>query len=175
VEHGLHVQSQEEEHREEAGRRHQLCRVGDGHSLDPQDRQRHEWVGRPQLVDDERGQRNAGEREASDRACRAPADVRCLHERVDQQQHPAGDEERAERVEVREPGRSTLTLEQREGADESDGGEGDVHEQHPAPSRSLGQETTEEDSGGTAKTRDGRPGAEGGIPLAARAEDRRQG
>src|SRR5262249_32313198 len=97
-----------------------------------------------------------------------------LHQRVDEKKHPAGRQERAERVELRGPGRAAVALEQHEGADERDGREGDVHEQHPPPARPLGQETTEEDAGGTAETRDGRPGAEGGMRLAAGAENRRQ-
>ena len=47
VEHALHVQRQEEEHREEAGQGDHLRGVGGRDSLDAQDRQRDERVGAP--------------------------------------------------------------------------------------------------------------------------------
>jgi hypothetical protein len=84
AEHGLHVEREEEEHRQEAGDRHQLGGVGGGDALDLQDRERDERVAHAQLVEQEPGEKHRGAGEPGDRAPRAPADVRCLHERVDE-------------------------------------------------------------------------------------------
>jgi hypothetical protein len=128
VEHRLHVQGQEEEHREEAGQRNHLRGVGGGDSLDAQDRHRHERVDDPQLVGDKRRQEHDGAGELGDRSRCAPTHIRRLDERVDEEQHAAGDEEGSEGVEVREPGADPVALEQREGADEGNSAEGDVDE-----------------------------------------------
>ena len=101
--------------------------------------------------------------------------VRCLHERVDQLEHAAGHEEGAEDIEVLQPaGAYALALEQDEGPDQGDRAEGDVDEQHPAPARSLRQQAAEEDAGGAADPRDGRPHAEGGVAVTRAAEGARQ-
>ena len=103
AEHGLHVEREEEEHRQEAGDRHQLGRVGGGDSLDLQDRERDERVAHAQLVEHEPGEEHCGAGEPGDRAPCAPADVGCLDQRVDEQQHAAGHEQGTEGIEVREP------------------------------------------------------------------------
>ena len=160
MEHGLHVEGEEEEHRQEAGQSDHLRRVGGGHALDAQDRERHERVVYAQFVRDECDQRYSCDGELCDRAGRAPADVGCLHERVDEQQHPAGDEQGAKGVEVRQCCRlAALLLEQEEGAGEGDRAEGDVDEEHPAPARAFGEQAAEEDAGGAADAGDGRPDA----------------
>ena len=53
------------------------------------------------LVDHEGGQQRERAGELADRARGAPADVGRLDERVDEQQHPAGGEDRSADVEVR--------------------------------------------------------------------------
>ena len=80
----------------------QPCRVGRGQPLDPEDREGHEWVAAATLVEHERERGiSAGGRERSRSFARlAPADVGGLDQRVDEQQHAAGGQERAGRVEV---------------------------------------------------------------------------
>ena len=96
AEHVLHVQGEEEEQREEAGERDQLRRVRVREPVDAEDRQRRERVRCAPLVDHERGQQRDRAGELGDRAGGAPADVGRLDQRVDEQQHPAGGEQRAE-------------------------------------------------------------------------------
>src|SRR4029450_916978 len=61
-----------------------------------------------QFLDMKARRRTPGGGEPADRASGAPADVRRLDERVDEQQHPAGHEERAEPGEGCEAGRAPL-------------------------------------------------------------------
>src|SRR6266542_713532 len=129
-----------------------------------------------QLVHDESGERQARDGELGERPCRAPADVGCLHERVDEEQHAAGDEEGAERVEVGQGcWLAALLLEQEEGADEGDRAERDVDEQHPAPAGPLGEQAAEEDAGGAADAGDRSPDTEGRVAVTRGSEGARQG
>jgi hypothetical protein len=112
--------------------------------------------------------------EPGDRAPRPPADVRCLHQRVDEEQHAAGDEEGSEGVEVRQPCADPVALEQDESTGETNGAEGDVDEQHPAPARPLGEQAAEEDAGGAADPGDCSPDAKGGVAVAGGTERARQ-
>ena len=128
-----------------------------------------------QLVDKERGQDHGRAGEPGDRAPRAPADVRCLHQRVDEQQHAAGHEEGTEGIEVREPAAVTRSfLSRRNAPTKREHAEGDVDEQHPAPARSLREQAAEEDAGGAADPRDGCPYAEGGVAVTRAAKRARQ-
>jgi hypothetical protein len=117
----------------EAAHGHELRRIPESDASDPQDRERDHRVGNAQLVDDECDEDHRRSRGLGDRAGRAPADVRRLHERVDEQQHAAGDEQGSECVEVREPRADPLAVEQREG----DRAQGHGHEQDPTTSPLL--------------------------------------
>jgi hypothetical protein len=175
VQHGLHVESEEEEHRQEAGQGDHLGGISGGDAPDPQDRERDERVADAQLVDDESGQGYSRDGELGDRARRAPADVGCLHERVDEQQHPTGHEQGAQRVEVRQGCRlAALPLEQEEGTEKSERAEGDIDEQHPAPARPLGKQAAEQHAGSAADARDGSPDTEGGVAVTRRTKRARQ-
>src|SRR2546430_9288589 len=70
-----------------------------------------------------------------------------------------------------------LWLEEAEVAEESELAEGDVEEQNPAPAGSLRKQAAEQDADCAADPGDGRPDAEGGVPVtrgAERAGQRRQ-
>jgi hypothetical protein len=96
----LHIEGEEEEDRQEARKRGELSGIGEPQPVDAEDRQRRERVAVARLVDYERRQQRKRSGELADRGGVAPADRRCLHERVDQQQHPAGGQDGAEEVEV---------------------------------------------------------------------------
>ncbi len=170
----LHVQGEEEEHRQEAGEGDQLGKVGGGEPLDAEDRQRDERVRAALLVDHERGQQREGSGELADRAGRAPALIGCLHQRVDQQQHPAGDHDGADDVEVRERRAASLTRNQPEDRAEQEHGDRGVDEQHPAPARSLGQHAAEKHPGGRGEPGHATPDAERRVPIGTLPEAGRQ-
>ena len=174
MQHRLHVEREEEEHRQEAGHGDHLRGVGDGDAPDAEDRHRDERVGDAPLVDEEGDERQSGDGELRDRAGRAPADIGRLHEGVDEQQHPAGDEQGAERVEAPRPGSHPLLLEQCEGAGEGDQAERDVDEQHPAPAGPFGEQSAEADACGAADPRDCCPDAERGVAVTGGTERARE-
>jgi hypothetical protein len=147
AEHVLHVEREEEEHRQESGKGDQLRRVRGGEPLDPEDREWDEGVASARLVDHERRQQRERTRELADRPRFAPANVGCLHERVDEQQHSGGGEDPAERVEVRER-LAWLVADQVEDRGEYEQADRGVYEQHPAPAGTGGQQTAEEHAGG---------------------------
>ncbi len=98
VQHLLHVQGADEDEREEAAAQQQPRRVRAGERAQPEDRQRQHGLLRPVLDHQERGQQRRRCREQRDRSRRAPAVLRCLGDRVDQQHQPARARDRTERV-----------------------------------------------------------------------------
>jgi len=84
----------------------------------------------------------------ADRAGGAPALIGCFHQRVDQQQHPAGGQDRSADVEVRKRGAAPFTGDQPEDGAEQEHGDRGVDEQHPAPAGSLGQHAAQEHPAG---------------------------
>ena len=87
AEHVLHVEGEEEEHRQEPGEGDQLGGVGGGQSFDAEDGEREQRVAGAPLDDDERDEQDGGGAEFTDGVPVAPAGVRGLDQRVDQQQH----------------------------------------------------------------------------------------
>ncbi len=62
----------------------------------------------------------------------------------------------------------------RKRADERDGAQRHVDEQHPPPPRAFGEQAPEEHAGGAREPRDGRPDAERLVPVAVAPEGRGQ-
>ena len=85
------------------------------------------------LVDDERDQQRSRSGELGNCAGRAPTNVRRLHERVDEQQHPGRDEDPAEQVEVPQRRLAPLAADQLEGRYKQEQADGEVDPQDPAP------------------------------------------
>ena len=100
----------------------------------------------------------------------APAALGCLDQRVDEQEHPAGDEDGAAHVEASPRPQRPIRAEQPERADEDQRAEREVDEQHPAPPRPLRQHSAEEDAGGGAETADRAPDPECLVPVDALLE-----
>ena len=75
-----------------------------------------------------------------------------------------------EGVEVGEPSRPALALQQDERAGEDDGAERDVDEQHPAPTRTFCEQTAEQDARGAADAGDRRPGSKSAVAFTFRSE-----
>ena len=84
AEHLLHVEGDEEEHREERGADQQADHVGPGQGADAEDRERHQRLGGAQLDRDEGGEQRDRERDQADRLGRAPAGVVGVDQRVDE-------------------------------------------------------------------------------------------
>ena len=170
----LHVEREEEEQREEAGEGDQLGDVREAEPVDPEDRQRRKRGPLPQLVEHERREQRTGAGELADRTRAAPADDRRPHERVDEQQHPAGDQHRSDRVEVREPAAAPLALDQPEDGREHERARDRVDEHHPPPARAIGQQPAEQDTGGRREPTDAAPDAERRVSVLPLPELRRQ-
>ena len=131
------------------------------------------------LVGDESRQQRERAGELGDRSGLAPADRGRLHQRVHEQQHPAGGEQGAENVEVLEPRAASLGRDQPEDRAENEQHGDRVDEHHPTPSRSLDQQAAKQDADRRGEPRDATPDPEGGVALLAlleaRGEDRERG
>ena len=108
--------------------------------------------------------------ELPDRAGAAPALVRRPDQGVDQQQHAAGGQDRAGDVETRGPGGGPPAGHQPVGAEEDQRADRQVDEQHPPPSRSLGQHAAEEHPGRRGQAGDRAPDAERPVAVVAGVE-----
>jgi hypothetical protein len=166
----LHVEGEEEEHRHERGERDHLDGVGGGQPLDPEDGEREQRVAAAQLGDGEGGEHDSGRGELTDGAGAPPALVGGPDQGVDQQQHAAGGQRRAGDVEARGPRRGPAAGHQTKGAEQDQRADGQVDEQHPAPSRALGQHTAEEHPGRRGQAGDRAPDAERLVAVVAGVE-----
>ena len=108
--------------------------------------------------------------EFPDRAGTAPALVRGPDQGVDQQQHAAGGQDRAGDVETRGPGGGPPAGHQPVSADEDQRADRQVDEQHPPPSRSLGQHAAEEHPGRRGQAGDRAPDSERPVTVVAGVE-----
>ena len=162
----LHVEAEEEEHRVEAGERDELGQVGGGEPLDPEDRERDERVAGACSLPTKAARMTAGGRELADRARRAPADLGRLDQRVDQQQHPGGDEDGAGEVEAARRRAPRSRGDERERAEADEDGDRHVDVEDPAPAGPLGEHAAEDDAGGAGEAGHGGPGAERVVAVA---------
>ena len=111
--------------------------------------------------------------EQPDRASRSPADVGRLRDRVDEQREPAGDAERADRVEapVAEVGVALGNDPRRER--EHERSDRDVDEEDPLPAEVLREDAAEEHADRGARAAERAPDAERLVAVCALLERRR--
>ncbi len=125
----------------------------------------------PQLVDHERDQEQQRDGDLADRSGIAPADSGRLHECVDEQQHPAGDEDRSEQIEVLQLSPAPFAaVDQPEDPAEHEHGGDRVDEHHPAPAGSVGQKAPEQHAGGGGEPPNAAPHSDRGEPILALSE-----
>jgi hypothetical protein len=170
----LHVQGEKEEHREKTGERGQLGDVGESEPVDPEDRQRRERVGVALFVDDEPDQQRERNGDLPDRVGVTPADRGHLHERIDEQQHPARDQDGTTDIEVSKLRASSLPADQPEDPAEHEHGGDRVEEHHPTPTRPFGQQPAEKHAGGGRKPADAAPYSDRRVPVLALLKRGRQ-
>src|SRR5947209_10349071 len=96
----MHVEGQEEEHRDETGKGDELSHVREPQPVDAKDRQRRERVLLAALVDDKGDEQHQSGGEPANGAQAAPANQRRLDERVDEEQQPTGGQDGSDQVEV---------------------------------------------------------------------------
>jgi hypothetical protein len=129
----------------------------------------------PRIRKTEEGQQQHGRAgELADRAYGVPALRRRLDQGEDQQQHPGRHEHRTDDVEAGEPRAPPVARDDPERRRQQQHADRRVHEQHPAPSRPVGQQTAEQDSGRRSQPADTAPDAQRTVPVGPVAERRRQ-
>src|SRR6266545_2468041 len=99
AQHLLHVERADEDEAEEAATEQQPYGVRSCHRAQPEDPQRHQRRLDARLDDQEGDERRRRGGQKRNRASRSPTDLGRPRERVHEQQQPAGDCDRAERVE----------------------------------------------------------------------------
>jgi hypothetical protein len=166
----LHVEGDEEEHREQRGADEQPDHVGAGQRPDSEDRERHQRFGRAQLDRDEQREQQCREDDQADRLERAPAGAVGVDQRVDQGREPGGDGDGAGDVEGARPLLVAAFGDQARGEGEGDQAHRDVDPEHPLPAEPFGEDSAEEDARRAAGAGDRAPDAQRPVALGAVAE-----
>src|SRR5215218_8180669 len=170
AEHLLHVERDEEEHREERGADQDPDHVGAGDRPQAEDREGDERRLRAALDRDEGDQQDRGGGEDTDRLRRAPAGVFGVEQGEDEGGEAEGDRRRAGDVEVAHlllgVGFGDQPRRQRGGGDP----DRDVDPQHPLPAEVFGQDAAEEDAGSAAGAGHRAPDPQRFVALGAVAE-----
>ena len=173
AEHLLHVEGDEEEHREQRCAHQKPDDVRARQRAQPEDAERHQWRLRAQLDGDERADQRRGDADQTERLQRSPTRVGCVDDRVDEDREAGGDGHRAGGVEVtrRRLGATLGDQPRRQRGD--DQRHRHVDPQHPLPAEAIGEYPAEEHSRGAAGPCDGPPGPERLVALGAVTERRR--
>ena len=103
----------------------------------------------------------------------------CPHQRVDQEQHPAGGQHGPDDVEARPAAMTPFGADQAEAGDEHQPADRRVDKEHPAPARALGQEPSQQHPYSRPEPGHRAPGTERLMPVGAllegRGQDRKSG
>src|SRR3954454_17509898 len=174
----LHVQGDEEPHREDRGIEQEDHGIRGSQWTQPEDAQRHERLsGEPPLHERERGKQQDADGHPRQNSRGAPAEHVAANDAVDQRHHPCGDEKSAREVEVAMPEHAPAL--RNEATSEEDDGQADRHvdEEDRRPAEPLGQHAAQQDAGGGAETAERAPDAESavaGCPFLERRRDDRE-
>ena len=173
----LHVQRDEEPHREDRGVEKEDHRVRRSQRAQTEDAERHQrGGGEPALDEPEARQERDARGQWDENAGRAPAEDIGADDPVDERDHPGRHKERACQVEVA-VAELAPALGDDATAERHDGdADRDVDEEDRGPPESLGQDAAEEDTGRRAQTAERAPDSEravaGGALLERRGDDR---
>ncbi len=142
VQHLLHVQGQEEEVREHDRAEEDAAHVRSGHGAHAEDAERHDRRTVAQLDHDERREEHRRADQLLDRVRGAPADLRRLRDRVDEEREARGDRDRAARVEAAQACDPALAHD-RTREREHERADGHVDEEDPLPAGVLREDAAE--------------------------------
>ena len=178
-EHLLHVQRDEEEHREQRSSHEQADDVRSPERPQPEDAEGHQRTAGAELDRDEPGdERDRGDQEP-DRPRGAPAGAVCVEQRVDEQRQAGGDAHPDGEVEVPPRGVRPALGNQRGRDRRGDEPDRDVDPQHPLPAQSVRERAAEQHTRGAAAPGHGTPHAQRLVALGAVTEggrhDRQRG
>ena len=168
AEHLLRVQGEDERHadRDGADQEHQAVRGDERARVEDASGTQRRAVAR--LDQRERGQQHRGAGEREDRPRVAPADLRCLDRRVDEQHEGAGDGQRSGGVvAARRPRGLALAQEPRRQRQRGHT-ERDVDEEDPLPAGAVDERAADQPRGGGTDAAERAPDPERPVPLGAR-------
>ncbi len=179
AEHLLHVEGDEEEHREQRGADQDPDDVGAGQGADAEDREGDERFPRALLDDDERGEEDQGYGDQRQGFRRPPTRGVRVDHRIDEERERCRHRDSAGDVEGPRLVCGAAFHDQPRRQGEGDQADGYVHPEHPFPPEAVGEDAAEEDSGGAAGPRDRPPDAQCFVALRAvfegRCHDRERG
>src|SRR5215211_5156159 len=162
----LHVEHAQEHRRRGGGGQRERDEVGTDEPARPQGTQRHERISDPLLYQDKRANEHQREKESTQAPHGEEAYLFGLGKSVDQQRQSRRDGHRTRRVEPRWSRFVPALLEQHGSQRQPQNPDGDVDEEHPLPSQTLGEDAAQYPPRRTPARRSRGPHAQ--SPLAPR-------
>ncbi len=174
MEHLLHVQREEEEHREDGGAEQEPDHVRACERSVPEDPQRHQRRLGARLDHEEDGDQRCGSEQEADRRSRSPVMLVGRHDRIDEQRQTRGDGDGSGDVEPPVAEVGTRLLQQHRREHHRRRADRHVDEEDPRPAEVARQHSAREDADCRAGAGDRAPDAERRVPLLALGEGRRE-
>ena len=171
VQHRLHVERDEEPHREGGGAEEEDHDVRARQRARAEDAQRHErTAGQPALDQDEDGEQNEPDRHRYERLQRAPAVHVRAHDRVRQEHEPGRERGRAREVVVTRARALARVVDEAERPDPGGYADRHVDQEDRAPAEDLGQDAAQQHASRSAHTTHRAPGSQRAVARRAFGE-----